>query len=406
MNYDDDYFRLKKAFQSEEAKVEIDDFVIHKYEFFSTAHNILPGNKTYHCETHNLDFEESNVFNNDIGHVENNVDIKDIFVEENIKYPYRILTHKDASSIAKITFFLHGFNEKYWDKYLPWGKAICESTRSAVVFFPIAFHMQRAPLSWSAKREMYALSELRKKKFPNIINSTLSNVAISMRLHSMPQRFILSGLQSYYDMIGFIEQCKNGKHELIDKDFSFNIFAYSIGGMLAEILKLSNHNNYFDKSKVCMFCSGAVFNRLTPVSKFILDSEANVALYSYLVEHFDSFLKKSSLLRHYMTEHFEGKVFHSMLDYNKMREFREDLFKKAENDFYAITLKRDSVIPSFEVVNTLKGAARNIGIEVEETDFDYNYTHENPFPPNHSKPELVEQSFNTVFDKVSRFLAG
>jgi len=30
------------------------------------------------------------------------------------------------------------------------------------------------------------LSEERRHRFPNIINSTMSNVAISMRLHSMP----------------------------------------------------------------------------------------------------------------------------------------------------------------------------------------------------------------------------
>ena len=48
---------------------------------------------------------------------------------------------------------------------------------------------------------MFKLSEQRKARFPHIVDSSLSNVAISMRLHSMPQRFIWSGLQSYYDVI-------------------------------------------------------------------------------------------------------------------------------------------------------------------------------------------------------------
>jgi len=51
---------------------------------------------------------------------------------------------------------------------------------------------------------MFEMSLKRREKYPNIIHSTLSNVAISMRLHSMPQRFIWSGLQTYYDTIQFI----------------------------------------------------------------------------------------------------------------------------------------------------------------------------------------------------------
>jgi len=174
---------------------------------------------------------------------------------------------------------------------------------------------------------------------------------------------------------------------------------------LAEILKLSNHKNYFDQAKVCLFCSGAVFNRLSPVSKFILDSEANVALYSYLVEHFDSFLKKDPHLHHYIEEdHLEGKVFRAMLEYQKMRGFREGLLKKVEHQIYAISLKQDTVIPSFEVINTLQGAFRNIHIPVDEMDFEYEYTHENPFPLTKVDDALVEKNFQLVFDKVGDFL--
>ena len=229
---------------------------------------------------------------------------------------------KDGQTAKKLIFLFHGFNEKNWDKYYSWGESICRQTGSAVVFFPIAFHMQRAPALWSDPREMFRLSENRKKRFPNVINSSLSNVAISMRLHAMPQRYVWSGLQTYYDIIQLIEEFKEGT-ALVNSDFSLNIFAYSIGGFLAEILKLTNHKNYFSDTKVLLFCGGAVFNRFTPVSKFILDSEANLALYSYLVEHFDSFLAKDARLRHYIEEdHSAGKVLHAMLNYLNLREFR------------------------------------------------------------------------------------
>ncbi|MDD2476118.1 MAG: DUF6051 family protein, partial [Dysgonamonadaceae bacterium] len=230
------------------------------------------------------------------------------------------------------------------------------------------------------------------------------NVAISMRLHTMPQRFIWSGLQTYYDVIQLITDIKKDNNKHIDKDFQFDIFAYSIGGFLAQILKLANYNNYFENSKVCLFCTGATFNRLSAVSKFILDSEANVALYSYLVEHFDKMLERDNVLHHYIKEdHLEGKIFSSMLDYQKMREFREGLLKKYEHQIYAISLTKDEVIPAFEIMNTLKGAYRKINIRMDEMDFEYDYIHENPFPSKTVDPNKVDESFKKVFEKVCEF---
>ncbi|WP_372751814.1 DUF6051 family protein [Labilibaculum sp.] len=404
MSYSDRFSELKEAFISKELKTDLGDVEVYSFPFHSKSHDILPGKPAYYCMQHKQHFHEKEDPFYDIGSIKDDVYIKDTMVEENQNFNYHILKPKDKEKIKKLTFLFHGFNEKTWDKYLPWGQAICEKTGSAVLFFPIAFHMQRAPKHWSDKKAMFELSRKRKAQFPNVIASSLSNVAISMRLHSMPQRFIWSGLQTYYDVIQFIDECKSGKHELIDPDFSFDIFAYSIGGMLSQILKLTNYKNWFSESKLCLFCSGAVFNRLSPVSKFILDSEVNVTLYSYLVEHLDSFIKKGNHLQHYMgEEHQEGKVFRTMLDYKMMREFRESLFKNVEHQIYAIALKGDTVFPSYEVENTLKGAARNINIIVEEIDFDYNYTHENPFPTARVDQEKVKACMDEVFEKVSDF---
>lgn len=404
MEYIDSYLKLNEQLSLLDSCAEFDSINIYKKQFNSEYYKILPGNSQYYCDIHKQEFQNSISFFNDIGTIQDDVRVKDYFVEENRDFEYYVFKPIDIDKSKKVVFLFHGFNEKSWDKYLTWAKTICEKTKSAVVLFPIAFHMKRAPMKWSEKRSMFKLSEKRKERFPNIINSSLSNVAISMRLHAMPQRFIWSGIQTYYDIINFINDCKEGNNELIDKDFSFDIFAYSIGGFLALILKLTNYKDYFNDSKVCLFCSGAVFNRLSPVSKMILDSEANVALYSYLVEHFDSFLKKDNLLRHYMDDdHLEGKVFHSMLDYMKMREFREELFRKEEDNIYAISLKKDTVIPSIEILNTLKGAYRDINIKVEELDFDYVYTHENPFPIKRVDQKLVSDSHKRVFDKVCDF---
>ncbi len=375
-----------------------------EFNFESLSHNILPGVSDYHCALHNKDLKTDFSFYTEVGTIKNNVHIKDIDVDENRFFKYQIIKPEGATVTNKVIFLFHGFNEKDWDKYLPWAESICNGTGSSVILFPIAFHMQRAPLYWSSKRDMYKLSQERKRKYPNIVHSTLSNVAISMRLHSMPQRFIWSGLQTYYDVIQFVEECRNGDHPFISKDFEFDIFSYSIGGFLSQILKLTNYKGYFSNSKVCLFCGGATFNRFSPVSKFILDSEANVALYSFLVEHFENILQKDIHLHHYIKDdHLEGKVFYSMLDYQKMRDFREDLLRKYEDQIYAITLKKDRIIPSYEIINTLKGAYHDINIKVDEVDFDRNYIHENPFPGSSNPLENIAGDMNTVFDKVCCF---
>ncbi len=404
MNYSRSFTALKDLFTSSGANKNYDTIELHDLKFESASCAILPGVKEHKCDIHNVTLKEDYSFYTEIGTIDNNVHIKDISVEENQSFNYQIIKPKGIDKARKVIFLFHGFNEKDWSKYLPWAKAISDGTGSAVILFPIAFHMQRAPKQWSNKREMYRLSEHRKSKFPNIVNSTLSNVAISMRLHAMPQRFIWSGLQTYYDVIQLITDIKKGNNKHIDKNFDFDIFAYSIGGFLAQILKLTNHNNYFENSKVCLFCSGATFNRLSPVSRFILDSEANVALYSYLVEHFDKILEKDNVLHHYIKEdHLEGKTFSAMLDYQKMRPFREKLLKKYEQQIYAISLAKDDVIPSFEIMNTLKGAYRNINIRMDEMDFEYDYIHENPFPTDIENSQEVDECFEAVFSKVCKF---
>lgn len=404
MNYSESYAELKKLFASSETKREYDTIELHDLKFESASCAILPGIEEYTCDIHNVTFKEEFSFYTEIGTIDKDVHIKDIYVEENKGFNYQIIKPKGTNKVKKAAFLFHGFNEKDWSKYLPWAKAICDGTGSAIILFPIAFHMQRAPKHWSNLREMYRLSEHRKEKFPNIVHSTLSNVAISMRLHTMPQRFIWSGLQTYYDVIQLITDIKKDNNKHIDKDFQFDIFAYSIGGFLAQILKLANYNNYFENSKVCLFCTGATFNRLSAVSKFILDSEANVALYSYLVEHFDKMLERDNVLHHYIKEdHLEGKIFSSMLDYQKMREFREGLLKKYEHQIYAISLTKDEVIPAFEIMNTLKGAYRKINIRMDEMDFEYDYIHENPFPSKTVDPNKVDESFKKVFEKVCEF---
>lgn len=401
--YADLYDRLKESINYTENEIKIDDRVIvHNFDFHSDSWDLLPGGKQ---NPDNYEFYAADAPEYEPDVIQRMLNKCDPEITENIDFRYQVFRPAGTVKLKHVVLFFHGFNEKNWAKYLTWAKRLTDITQSAVVLFPIAFHMNRAPLSWSNSRQMYAISEQRKKRHPEIISSTLFNVAISTRLHNKPQRFIWSGLQTYYDVIKLVEQIRSGAHPDIDKAASIDFFSYSIGSLLAEILVMTNQNNYFSRSRLCMFCGGAVFNRLSPVSKFILDSEANVSLYSFAVEHLESHMKRDAVLNEYLGgKHPAGTNFRSMLNYKILTAYRESLFRSLGDRLLAVTLQGDTVIPPYEVVNTLQGVRRDIPVKVDILDFPYPYKHEDPFPTLSSIAEEVDRAFDLTFEKIGVFL--
>ncbi|MFV0418094.1 MAG: DUF6051 family protein [Dysgonomonas sp.] len=402
MKYIDLFNHLKKIENYTDNVIDIDkNTEIRNFTFESNYRFILPGGLGNNDD---YEFIPSIPKDYEPDVIQQMLNKKDAEIQENIKFRYHMMMPKNVAKAKGIIFMFHGFNEKTWYKYLPWAKYIVDKTGKSIVMFPIAFHMNRAPAAWSSTREMYRVSEQRKERHPDILCSSLSNVAISTRLHNKPQRFIWSGLQSYYDVIDFVENFKEGLHPAIEQDASIDFFSYSIGTFLGEILMMSNKDGHFSKSKYATFCGGAVFNRLSPVSKFILDSEANVSLYSYVVEHLESHMKRDEVLRHYMHTHPEGNNFRSMLNYKVLTTIREDIFRKMSDQFYAITLAKDEVVPAYEVINTLQGSCRDVPINIEILDYPYKYIHEDPFPALPKIADEVDKQFRYTFDKFVDFL--
>lgn len=403
MKYIDLHYHLKKIENYTDDEIEIDDkFVIRNYSFESNYRCLLPGG-SYNDDNYEYIPSTQEDYEPDI--IQEMLNKKDAEIMENILFRYHMIMPKNEVKAKGIIFMFHGFNEKHWSKYLPWAKYIAEKTGKTIVMFPIAFHMNRAPSAWSDSREMYNVSQQRKERHPDIISSSLSNVAISTRLHNKPQRFIWSGLQTYYDVIDFVENFKAGLHPAISPDATIDFFSYSIGTFLGEILMMTNKDGYFSNSRYATFCGGAVFNRLSPVSKFILDSEANVSLYSFVVEHLESHMKRDAILRRYLNAPYpEGINFRSMLNYKTLTEYREGRFRDMSHQFYAITLAKDGVVPAYEVINTLQGTRRDIPIKIDILDYPYKYTHEDPFPAIAKIADLVDEQFRLTFDKISDFL--
>lgn len=402
MLYIDLYKELKEKINYTDNVIKLSDgIIVENHTFHSKFQSILPGGSdntdTYEFPMSRQEMIESDPLNKLVHETDSEI-------QENLNFRYHIMRPDKKGKSESVILFFHGFNEKYWDKYLPWAYHIVKATNKSILMFPIAFHMNRAPAIWSNKREMYTLSQQRKEKYPGIISSSLSNVAISARLNSKPQRFVWSGIQTYYDVISLIESIKQNNHPTFEADANIDFFSYSIGTFLGEIIMLTNYKNYFSNSKFATFCGGAVFNRLSPVSKFILDSEANVALYSYVVEHLESHIKRDPKLREVFKNSEVGLNFARMLNYNYEMEIREEKFKDMADRFLAIVLKQDIVIPFYEVMNTLQGSARDIPIKIEVKDFTYKHIHEDPFPALESIREEVDFQYKSTFDTIANFL--
>jgi len=378
MIYKDEFIQLRQSFNTEEAEIPLPRLSgsIHNLPFESAGYNILPGENEY--DDHGLKFRKTPDYRHAISPEINEIlNLADSKVHENRFFNYTVFKPKSPRLANGAIILFHGLNEKNWDKYLMWAGRLMEKTGKAVILFPTAFHINRAPADWTDVRTMQDLKYVRQGLFPAVVGSSFANVAISTRLHILPQRF------------------------------GVDFFAYSIGAFLAQVLLMNNPNKLLTDSKLFIFCGGPVFNRMAPVQKTIIDSEASIALYSFFLEHLDTYLKTDDRLRHYFSEaHPEGMVFKSMVDYTKMIAFREDKLTTICNRVKAVVLREDKVVPWYEVINTLQGVERNIPISIRVMDFDYPYTHENPFPIHEKYKHEVSRSFDEVFDYAAGFLGN
>ena len=317
-------------------------------------------------------------------------------IQENNNFRYHVMMPAHMEKAHNVVIMLHGLNERYWTKYMPWAASVVEATGHAVVLFPLAFHMNRAPAKWADPQRMAHLSRERKHNLPMLTSSSFVNAAISARLCEQPERFIQSGLESYYDLINLIEMIKNGLHPAIDKDATIDFFTYSIGTLLGDLLMMANRSEYFSASRHVSFCGGPVVSGLHPESKFILDSEAVGKLRECLLSK-----ERLEVLLSDNTE-FE-KAFRCMLDYGIGNSEREERLRSMGARRYVIALADDRVVTVNEIRNTFKKNMNN-GITVDIMQYTYKYRHEDPFPVLTKMYSNIDRQFQRTFDKICNFL--
>jgi len=331
------------------------------------------------------------------------LELPDSEITENKKFKYTVLTPNKTEKAQDVIFLFHGLNEKNWQKYLPWAKRLMDLTGKSIILFPMAFHMDRAPKEWSNPRLMHYVKKERRQLFPDSDTISYANTAISHRLQFAPERMLLSGMQTYYDVLALVQQIKNGTHPDIAQHASIDIFAYSIGVMLAEVLLMADPNGWFQDSKMFLFAGGSVLNRMTPANKSILDDEASQAVQHYYSNFNTPQAKnKNNWLGQDRPEIF---YFKSLLHFDHLQEERETRLQQIGKRITGISLAQDRVVSPMGILPTIEGRTMETNCHVEVVDFDYPCSHENPFPLKEEWQPQVEKAFHETFQAASYHLS-
>lgn len=310
---------------------------------------------------------------------------------ENRDFQYQVVVPAGMKKSNNAILLLHGLNERTWDKYNSWADHLCTATGRPVIMFPIAFHMNRTPSSWYNPRSIMPSLDLRKSEINGLENASFVNVALSSRLSAAPLRFYISGRESLLNIVQLVREIRSGQHPLFSEKTNLNVFAYSIGALLSQVIILSNPDNLFDNTKWFFFCGGSIFNQMNGNSREIMDRQAYDCINSFYTNGFS-----------YINDTIES-AFQSMVLTETNKEARESTFAKLKNKIRAITLKKDVVIPTHGAIAAFgEQTSRDI---LTEIDFPFDYTHQNPFPTNKKiAPELLSGAFNDIFSTAAAFV--
>lgn len=326
-------------------------------------------------------------------------------VQENRRFRYSLFVpgrEEKEGRFDRGILLLHGLNEKSWKKYLAWAHRLVELTGRPVILFPIAFHMNRAPSVWASPREMIQVARERQRLFGDLTASSLANAALSHRLQFAPHRFLTSGLQSYYDLADLAREVASGEHELFREGSDLDLFGYSAGATLAEMLLMGNPEGRFSRSRGFLFCGGAVMDQVNPISKAIMDGEAHRELSSFL----ERLSERSETVRECgisgeIEERPEVALFRSLLLTDRLRELRERVVSTLRSRLRIFTMAKDRVFSPQGMRRSWEKRNGQPVLDLEVLNPPYEYSHEQPFPLRSNDPGAVDRTFDELLEAAA-----
>ncbi len=210
-------------------------------------------------------------------------------IVENLGFNYLMVEPVDlpTEGADDVLVIFHGLNEGSYGRMLPWACSFALRLRIPVILFPLSFHVGRRSGLWRTP-EQTRIAAQRAAMAGNGRTSPF-NGRISERLGQAPERYMLGGLQSYFDAVDLADRIDAGGHEGCRAGAGVRFLGYSVGGYLALTLLLADPGGRFSDSRAALFASGAPLDGIRPGSLFIMDDAAAKHLSAYLGEQ--SFLR-------------------------------------------------------------------------------------------------------------------
>jgi hypothetical protein len=392
-------FKQNNALNYFNMRAKVVDFLLRQKELLKTFQ--LGKNVTNsRIEINTYQFKSSSIT---LSGIENGISKAiDANINENHDFSYPIFIPAGIKKAKSCIILMHGLNERNWDKYLCWAEYLALNTKKPVILFPIAYHINRGPSEWSNPRIMKDLVDKRTKLTGNNRSLCFANAALSERLSEDPNRFFNSGYQTLLDMTNLVRQIKSGEHPLFEADTDIDLFGYSIGAFISEIILMANPENLFSKSRLFIFCGGTIFRSMYGESRFIMDKPAYDSIFKYYCYDWLDNIGQSVSKGEIAPDVFLS-AFNSMIIPDRYKEEREEFFSSEKERISGISLVKDSVMP-------YSGVEACMGTKLAEQcfkvmDFPYEYTHESPFPANgRTDDAILSASFLSVFQQAASFL--
>ena len=327
-------------------------------------------------------------------------------IDSNRSFRYAVFSPKrapDAEGFSNAIVLMHGLNERFWSKYLPWAARLAELRQAPVILFPIAFHMNRAPDVWARPREMIGVARERQTLFPGLASSSFANVALSHRVQFAPHRFVTSGLQTYLDLIDLCRAIRDGAHPGIAEGARVDLFGYSIGCLLVQMLMMANPDGLFGSSRAALFCGGSILEHARPVSKAIVDEEAHRGLTHYLERLARDPATTLGSIFDAADRHADVSLFTSLAFAGCRRDARESAVRTIRDRMVVLGMARDRVFPP-ESLHASWGDDGESLLPTRIYDPGFDYSHEQPFPSG-DEDGRVGSFFDRVFADAADALA-
>ena len=382
MRFSEDYFLLKEHFtlDAEEITLPGSDIIINNYDFEATP----PSSANKSDEKSDLEQDLPN---------------------SEFTFRYSIFSKADSEPSSKAILLLLGLNEKQSDKYLCWAKSLVETTNKPVILFPVLFPIGR---NWNKlqERRVNSISKNKNGLFQSSTKTIENKLVLSQRLKDLPERVTISGFRSIVDIVKLTAELNEGNHPLFKPGTSVDIFGYSIGAFIAQVILLANPRNLFEKSKFLLFCGGSFFNKIIANSRISMDALAFKKLQTFYDREIRE--KYAHAKKYLDSLSFENinLAFKTMLSAEKFKRFREKMFKQFSNQIHAIALVKDSFMAPEHIYSSLRGEGGIIPVSINVLDYPYAYTHETPFPIGNDpeKNSTIDSCFNSTFTMVANFL--